>query len=173
MPKVIGLFISSGAREPMLPRNEVRAMAGQGLEGDRYAVGRGSYSQVPRPVARHVSLIGREAMETANEELSRLGLVPFAANETRRNIVVEGVDVYTLLGRQFRIGTVRLRGSDITRPCHVPSEAAGKTGFKEAYHQRGGILAEIFSDGLIAIGDSLVAEDLPLERPCGSNEVTD
>jgi MOSC domain-containing protein YiiM len=137
--------------------SEVRALAGKGLEGDRYALGVGSYSRVPRRVARHVSLIGREAMDAANVELSRRGLVPFDPSETRRNIVVHGIDVYVLLGQEFRIGGVRLRGSDITRPCHVPSAAAGKTGFKEAYHNRGGILAEILSDGLISIGDVLVA----------------
>jgi MOSC domain-containing protein YiiM len=161
MARVVGLFISPGIGERMQARSVIRALAGQGLEGDRYALGQGSYSRAPRRVARHVSLIGREAMGAANEELRRRGLVPFAPDETRRNIVVEGVDVYTLLGEEFRIGMVRLRGADITRPCHVPSAAAGKTGFKEAYHDRGGILAEILSDGVISIGDVLVAEALP------------
>jgi MOSC domain-containing protein YiiM len=161
MGRVVGLFTSPGIGERMQARTVVRALAGRGLEGDRYALGQGSYSRVPRQVARHVSLIGREAIEAANEELGRLGLVPFEPDETRRNIVVEGVDVYALLGEDFRIGVVRLRGSDITRPCHVPSAAAGKTGFKEAYHDRGGILAEILSNGLISIGDVLVAEALP------------
>jgi MOSC domain-containing protein YiiM len=156
MAKVIGLFICPSAREPMQARNEVRAMAGRGLEGDRYALGHGTYSRVSRPVARHVSLISREAMDAANEELSRRGLVPFTPDETRRNIIVEGIDVYSLLGQTFRVGTVRLRGSDITRPCPVPSEAAGKAGFKEAYDGRGGILAEIMSDGLISIGSDLL-----------------
>ena len=157
MSKVVGLFISPGIGERMQARTTVRALAGQGLEGDRYALGQGSYSRVPRQVVRHVSLIGREAMEVANEDLIRRGLAPFEPDETRRNVVVEGVDVYALLDREFRIGAVHLRGSDITRPCHVPSAAAGKTGFKEAYHDRGGILAEILSDGTISIGDVLVA----------------
>jgi MOSC domain-containing protein YiiM len=161
MGRVVSLFISPRRGERMQPRTVVRALAGQGLEGDRYALAQGSYSRTRRQVARHVSLIGREAMEAANEQLSRLGLAPFEPDETRRNIIVEGVDVYALLGRDFRIGAVRLRGSDITRPCHVPSAAAGKTGFKEAYHDRGGILAEILSEGLIALGDVLVAEASP------------
>jgi len=158
MGRVVGLFISPGIGERMRACSEVRALAGQGLEGDRYALGAGSYSRVGRPVVRHVSLIGREAMDAANEELSRRGLVPFDPGETRRNIVVEGIDVYALLGQEFRIGGVHLRGSDITRPCHVPSAAAGKTGFKEAYHDRGGILAEVLSDGRISIGDVLKAK---------------
>jgi MOSC domain-containing protein YiiM len=100
-------------------------------------------------------------MEAANAELIRCGLLPFEPFETRRNVVVEGIDVYALLGREFRIGAVHLRGADITRPCHVPSAAAGKTGFKEAYDNRGGVLAEILSDGLISIGDVLNAEASP------------
>ncbi|HXV15575.1 MAG TPA: MOSC domain-containing protein [Gemmatimonadaceae bacterium] len=103
--------------------------------------------------ARHVSLIAREAIEAANEELVQRGLIPFEMRETRRNIVVEGVDVYGLLGKEFRIGGVRLRGSEPTRPCHIPSAAAGKTGFAQAYHDRGGVRAEILSDGMVSIGD--------------------
>ncbi|MBX9775367.1 MAG: MOSC domain-containing protein [Xanthobacteraceae bacterium] len=99
-------------------------------------------------------------MDAANEELNQRGLAPFGPDETRRNIVIEGIDVYALLGQEFCIGAVRLRGSDPTRPCHVPSAAAGKAGFAEAYHNRGGILAEVLTDGLISIGDILVTETL-------------
>jgi hypothetical protein len=160
MGRVVALFISPSNGVPMQARTAVQALAGYGLEGDRYSLGQGTYSQSARQVARHVSLISRDAMEAANEDLSRQGLAPFESDETRRNIVVAGIDVYTLLDREFRIGPVRLRGSDITKPCHVPSAAAGKTGFKEAYYNRGGILAEILSDGPISIGDVLVAEGL-------------
>src|SRR5215204_7238086 len=85
----------------MQSRTSVQAFAGRGLEGDRYASGQGSYSNLPRPGARHVSLIAREAMEASNEELVRRGLTPFEPWETRRNIMVEGVDVYALLGHEF------------------------------------------------------------------------
>jgi MOSC domain-containing protein YiiM len=156
MAKVVGLFVSPAIGERMQPRATVRALAGQGLEGDRYALDQGSYSRAARQVVRHVSLIGREAMDAANEELSQRGMAPFEPGETRRNIVVEGIDVYALLGHEFCIGAVRLRGSDPTRPCHVPSAAAGKTGFAEAYHNRGGILAEVLTDGLVSIGDALI-----------------
>ena len=83
----------------------------------------------------------------------RRELTPFEPGETRRNVVVEGVDVYALLHREFRIGAVRLSGSEPTLPCRIPSAVAGKTGFAEAYHGRGGIRAEVLSDGIISIGD--------------------
>ena len=103
MASVVGLFVSPAVGERMQARTAVRALAGQGLEGDRYALGQGSYSRVARQVVRHVSLIAREAMEAANEELNQRGLAPFEPDETRRNIVVEGIDVYALLGRGFAL----------------------------------------------------------------------
>ncbi len=160
MASVVSLFVSPGIGQPMRARSSVRALAGHGLEGDRYALGQGTYSKFPRPVARHVSLIACEAMEAANEELVRRGLIPFERGETRRNIVVEGIDVYALLDREFCVGAVFLRGTDPTRPCRIPSAVAGKTGFAEAYRDRGGIRAEVLSDGMISIGD-LVHTDLP------------
>ena len=153
MASVVSLFVSSGIGQPMQPLTSVQALAGRGLEGDRYALGQGSYSKLTRPGARHVSLIAREAMESSNQELVRRELTPFEPKETRRNIVVEGIDVYALLGHEFRIGAVRLRGSEPTLPCRIPSAVAGKTGFAEAYHGRGGIRAEVLSDGIISIGD--------------------
>ncbi len=155
MASVVSLFVSPGIGQPMQPRTSVRALAGRGLEGDRYALDLGSYSKVPRPVARHLSLIAREAMDAANEELVRRGLIRFEPGETRRNIVVEGVDVYALLEREFCVGAVRLRGSDPTRPCRIPSAVVGKSGFAEAFRARGGIRAEVLSNGIIWIGDSI------------------
>jgi len=163
MASVASLFVSPGIGQPMQARTSVRALAGRGLEGDRYALNQGSYSKLPRPVARHVSLIAREAMNVANDELVRRGLIPFEPEETRRNIVVEGIDVYALLDHEFCVGAVRLRGSDPTRPCRIPSAVAGKTGFAEAYRDRGGIRAEVLSDGTISIGDIIQTDLLPRE----------
>lgn len=153
MASVVSLFVSPGIGQLMQTRTSVRAFAGRGLEGDRYERGEGSYSKLARVSARHISLIAREAIEASNEELVERGLIPFEPSETRRNIVVEGVDVYALLGNEFRIGTVRLRGSEPTLPCRIPSAVAGKTGFAEAYRNRGGVRAEVLSDGIISIGD--------------------
>jgi MOSC domain-containing protein YiiM len=139
---------------------QVRALAGRGLEGDRYATGQGSYSGAKRQVIRHVSIIESEAIEAANAELARRGLAPFEPGETRRNIVLEGADVHALLGREFRIGDVRLRGIEPTRPCHIPSAAANKSGFKEAFNGRGGVRAEILSDGIISVGHEITADDI-------------
>lgn len=124
--------------------------------------------QTPTPIAPtavaaacHNAVPVREAMDAANEELVRRGLIPFEPGETRRNIVVEGIDVYALLNHEFCVGAIRLCGSDPTRPCRIPSAVAGKTGFAEAYRDRGGIRAEVLSDGTISIGDIIQTDLLP------------
>ena len=149
--KVVGLFISSGAGLPMESSIQARALAGRGFAGDRYATNQGTFSN--SQVIRHVSLIAREAFEQANRDLLELGLAPFRLHETRRNIITEGIDVYAMLGRDFSIGEVRMRGTEPTKPCHRPSALVQKTGFAEAFARRGGVRAEVLSDGVVSVGD--------------------
>jgi hypothetical protein len=158
MGKVTALYICAAPGQAMRECDEVQALAGRGLLGDRYAVDQGTFSCAARQTIRHVTLIDHDAIVAANERLTRWGMQPFALHETRRNIVTEGIDVYALLGREFRVGGVRMRGIEPTRPCHIPSAAANKTGFREAFAESGGIRAAIFSDGLIALGDNVSPE---------------
>ena len=153
MSKVLGLYTSVGAGEQLRAQTEVRALKGGGIVGDRYATNEGFFSRIGQAKIRHVTLIANEAIAEANAELARRGVAAFAAHETRRNIVTEGVDVNALLGREFNVGNVRMRGTEMTNPCNRVSALATKTGFREAFAGRGGIRAEILSDGDISIGD--------------------
>src|ERR1041385_3065928 len=156
MAKIIGLFTCAEAGQPMEARTEVRALAGSGFFGDRYAANRGTFSRIARQAARHVSLIAREGIDEANMRLVERGMAPFTATETRRNIVTEGVDVNSLVGREFTIGEVKLRGTEPTRPCNRTSALAKKAGFAEMFVNLGGIRAEVLSDGVISVGDIVI-----------------
>ena len=151
MGKVVGLFICSAAGQPMVASIQARALAGSGLAGDRYSTNQGSFSR--SHIMRHISLIAREAIEDANRDLVEHGLVSFSVHETRRNIITEGIDVYAMLGRDFRIGGVRMRGTEPTKPCHRVSALVQKTGFAEAFASREGVRAEVLTDGVISVGD--------------------
>jgi MOSC domain-containing protein YiiM len=143
------IFVCSAAGLPMSSVDRARAIAGVGLEGDRYAVSAGTFSHTRHNV-RHVTVISREDIEAANATLK----VPFTPAESRRNLVVAGkVDLLALIGREFSIGAVRLRGVEECTPCRRPSRLAGKRGFKAAFERRAGIRAEILSSGTISIGD--------------------
>ena len=60
------IYIASGAAAPTHTVNEVRAIPGAGLEGDRYAAGSGTFSK-PLP-DRELTLIEAEAIEAPAAE---------------------------------------------------------------------------------------------------------
>ena len=155
MGKVVGLYTCTGAGEQLVACSGVRALMGSGIVGDRYATNQGFFSRLGQDKIRHVTLIAYEAIEQANAELAARGMPAFEPRETRRNIVTAGVDVNALLGREFSIGSVRMRGTEMTNPCNRTSVLADKPGFREAFAGRGGVRAEVLSDGVIAIGDAI------------------
>lgn len=152
-PTVRHIFICPAANAPMREVPEVMALAGRGLEGDRYALGTGTYSASPRAVKRHATLIAFDDIETA----ARKGGA-FSPAETRRNIVLDGItvaDLNALVGRTFRLGAALLRGDEICKPCERPSLLSGKPDFAGKFEQSGGLRVEIVQDGRIAAGDEL------------------
>ena len=59
---VISICVASSATEPIRMVEEVRAVAGKGLEGDRYFDGKGTWSTHPGS-GREVTLIESETLE--------------------------------------------------------------------------------------------------------------
>jgi MOSC domain-containing protein YiiM len=146
---VVAIFVAPAEGAPMEPRNEVRALAGRGLDGDRYALEAGKYSgRRLEDAQRAVSLIEREAIEGAGTEYG----IELDESETRRNLVVEGVPLNHLVGREFRVGGVRLRGVDLAEPCTY-LEGLTRKGVRKSLVHRGGLRAEILDDGVIRVGD--------------------
>jgi hypothetical protein len=145
MSQLIGIYICSEAGLPMQILDRVKAIAGKGLEGDRYSEGKGAFSF--RPKIRHATLIEFET--TANAD------VLFVPAETRRNLLTQGVVLNSLVGREFQIGEVWMRGTELCEPCNRPSKLAKKPGFKESFDGRGGIRAEILNDGVLYVGDKI------------------
>jgi len=131
----------------------VRAMAGVGLEGDRYAAGTGHYSGDAK-VDRHVTLIEAEEIE-ALEAATGIVLQP---GETRRNVTTRGIRLNELVGRRFRIGPVECEGTRLCEPCQYLSDLVGEPLLAPLVH-RAGLRAKILSDGEIALGDEVVALD--------------
>jgi MOSC domain-containing protein YiiM len=155
--RLIKIFVSSDAGQPMTEVSQIRAISGVGLEDDRYAVGieKGVYSHSSHVTTRHVSLIAIEAITEANQELPEA----FSPAETRRNLVTEGVVLGDLLGKEFVVGDVRMRGVEPCLPCARPTALTGKPGFLTAFEGRGGLRAEIIYGGVISIGDEICEAD--------------
>jgi MOSC domain-containing protein YiiM len=125
----------------------VRAIAGKGLEGDRYFNQVGTYSNRPG-TGREVTLIEIEAIEALKRDYD-IGLRP---GESRRNIVTRGVPLNHLLGREFKVGEVRLRGARLCEPCsHL--QKLTQQGVMRGLIHRGGLRAEILTGGVIRVDD--------------------
>lgn len=122
---------------------EVTAIAGHGLEGDRYAATAGSYNK-KKPGHRQVTLINGLFFKGSG----------FDPVESRRNIVTRDVELMILIGKDFNIGSARFRGVKYCDPCTRPNNLCGKKeSFREAFFDRGGLIAEILEGGVIKTGD--------------------
>lgn len=147
--EVVSIHIASAAAEPVISVSEVRAVPGKGLEGDRYFKRVGTYSNRPG-TGRELTLIEMEAIEA----LERDAGITLKLGDSRRNIVTRGVPLSHLVGREFRVGEVRLRGVRLCEPCsHL--EGLTQRGVLRALVHRGGLRGEILTDGFIRVGDAV------------------
>jgi len=158
MPRIHSIYIASQAGEPMNKRGSVRLIVGAGIEGDRYALGIGAFSgSIPAKI-RNISLIALTGIEDANQELEASGLKPYLPSEVRRNIVIEDMSsdaLNQLIGKEFSLGFIRLRATELCTPCERPAKLSEKLNFLSAFKNRGGIRAQILDAGDIKVGDQL------------------
>lgn len=143
----------------MVSLNEARAVAGKGLEGDRYFKQGGTFSDKPGP-ALEMTLIEMEAIQALKQE-EEIDLNPL---DSRRNIVTEGVPLNHLVGKEFRIGEVLLRGIRLCEPCAHLARLTDQRILTALAH-RGGLRAQILTDGLIRTGELIEGIDPEGEKP--------
>ena len=148
--QVVSLHIAPNGAAPMHSVSSVNAIAGHGLEGDRYCNRCGTYSNQPGN-GRQVTLIEVEAIEALGREYD----VELDAGLARRNIVTRGLALNHLVEKQFKIGAVILRGTRLCEPCrHL--EKLSRQGAMRGLIHRGGLRAEIIVGGVIRVGDAIV-----------------
>jgi MOSC domain-containing protein YiiM len=127
--------------------DEVRAVPGKGLEGDRYFNSTGTFSKKEDP-GREVTLIEAEAVEALERDYD----IALPAGGSRRNITTRGVPLNHLLERDFRIGGAVLRGMRLCDPCGY-LEKMTQPGVRKGLAHRGGLNARVVSEGIIRKGD--------------------
>ena len=136
--------IAPSAGDATRSLHTARAVAGQGLAGDRHALGTGTFpSGLPGSA---LTLIEAEVCESFDP--------PLQPDEHRRNLVTRGVDLNGLVGRGFLIGDVRCRGMRLCEPCRVMDGYASRPLLRALVH-RGGLRADFLDDGEIRVGDRI------------------
>jgi MOSC domain-containing protein YiiM len=140
---VVAIHLAPEHGAPVLPVASAEARAGRGLEGDRHFFPEGEAA-------------AGEALTLVEEEVvDDVGLPPGA---TRRQVTVRGVRLNELIGRRFRVGEVECFGVEICEPC-LTLERNTRPGIIKDLVHRGGINADILSDGTISLGDEVTALD--------------
>lgn len=149
--KLVGIYLAAKAEETPRLVEKVQALAGRGLEGDRYAVMQGTFSD--RPGQRDVTLIESEVLESYEQESGK----KLSAAESRRNLLTQGVRLNDLVGREFQVGAVRMRGLRLSEPCTHLMRLTHPETLRGLVH-RGGLVAEVLNDGELRVGDVVTAE---------------
>lgn len=130
---------------------QAQAVPGKGLQGDRYFVGTGTFSPQPQKPDFEVTLIEKENIEAFAAEAG----LSFSAVDTRRNVVTRGVRLNDLVGVEFLIGSVRIRGLRLCEPCTHLAKNSFPEVLKGLVH-KGGLRAQILSEGEIRVGDPIL-----------------
>jgi MOSC domain-containing protein YiiM len=142
---VVSICIGAKKSRPLTSVSEVRAVAGKGLEGDRnFKAGKSK----AKP-DQELTLIEIEAVE----EYRRTSGKEFYPADARRNIVTRGVSLNELVGLEFQVGDVRVRGLRLCEPCSHLARLTGDKGIIRGMVHRCGLRAQILTDGLIRVGD--------------------
>ena len=135
---VKAIHIAPEYGSPVESVDEIAAVAGKGLEGDRYF---GS--------TRQVTLI---ATGELNDAAAELGYDRIDAGSTRRNITVDLPSLPRTHGSRIEVGEVVFEVWRDCAPCEVMEDTVG-IGAKAALKARAGVSATVVNGGTVALGD--------------------
>jgi MOSC domain-containing protein YiiM len=141
------LFISPGhnyfghhgqpaGNHPILEVNQIDCVAGRGIRGDRFFDFKADYKG-------QITFFSSEVLEALRRELN---LPQAQASAIRRNALVSGVDLNSLVGTEFELSGVRFAGVEQCKPCYWMNSALGP-GAEDWPQGRGGLRARILTDG--------------------------
>jgi MOSC domain-containing protein YiiM len=149
MLRVEHLFISSGhnffghhgqpaGEHPVVAIEKIECVAGRGIRGDRFFDYKEDYKG-------QITFFAMEVLEALRSELNLADAQPQA---TRRNAFVRGVDLASLVGKQFELQGVRFAGVEESKPCHWMNAALGP-GAEDWLRGRAGLRCRILTDGVL------------------------
>jgi MOSC domain-containing protein YiiM len=118
-----------------------KCRAGWGIEGDRFYGYRPGYRG-------QVTFFDWAVYEQAKKKFRVPALEPSAF---RRNVLLEGIDLNTLIGRRFTLGGVEFEGTEESRPCHWMNGAVAP-GVEDWLRGHGGLRTKVLTDGELAVG---------------------
>ena len=123
---------------PVIEVPTVKCVAGHGIRGDRFFDYRDDYK----------GQITFFSLEVFNEMCDALELKDCSPSLVRRNVVTRGVDLSSLIGKEFELQGVRFSGMEECRPCYWMNGAIAPDA-ENFLKGRGGLRAKILTDGIL------------------------
>ena len=142
MGKVVEIGIANIKGNKIQKVDKVEALKGKGLQNDR------KFSENNQK-KRQVTLIEIENINHFNN-ISNTNIHPV---DFRRNIITENVRLNELVGKEFFVGNIKLKGHDLCRPCKYLQEKLKQNNFVKEFLHTGGLRCEILTSGKINVGD--------------------
>jgi MOSC domain-containing protein YiiM len=125
---------------PLLEVAEIECVAGRGIRGDRFFDFKNDYKG-------QITFFALEVFDALCMELKLAAAFP---GLSRRNVIVAGVDLPALIGKEFELQGVRFRGTAHCAPCRWMDHAFAP-GAEHFLQNRGGLRAQILSDGTLRV----------------------
>lgn len=152
------ILIGESAGDALVSIPSAHLEAGKGVVGDRYYDATGTFSaQLEGTPDFEITLIEQEEITRFNETHGRA----LTAADLRRNLVTTGVRLNDLVGQEFQVGSVTLKGIRLCEPCGYLAGLLGKDVLDHMVH-KAGLRAQIVNDGQISVGDAIQQLAKPL-----------
>lgn len=149
--KILRLCVSSGhnffghhqkpaGEHPIVEVEEIECVAGRGIRGDRFFDFEENYRG-------QITFFSQEVFDAMCAELRLAGKAPTLS---RRNVIVAGADLNSLVGREFDVQGVHFRGTAECAPCYWMDTAFGP-GAERFLKNRGGLRAQVLTSGILRV----------------------
>jgi MOSC domain-containing protein YiiM len=151
---ITAIFVAPSRHVEQLAVDAVQLKAGKGVVGDRF------FGRTQKTPGRNLTLI---EVETIEEFIANYGQ-SIELNATRRNFLTRGIRLNDLVGKTFRVGDVLCQGVELCEPCRVlarqlPYGTLSQAQIIRAFTNKGGLRADVLSDGIVRLGNCCVVDD--------------
>ena len=144
MSEVSKICITNKSAEEMEDVNTVEVIASKGIVNDRYF-------NENNDQALQITLIESENIDYYNQ-ISETN-IPYIS--FRRNIITKGIQLNDLVGKEFLIGNVKIKGHRLCAPCRYLQEMLKQKNLVKKLLNRGGLRCEILTDGIISVNNPI------------------
>ncbi|MDB4408763.1 MOSC domain-containing protein [Akkermansiaceae bacterium] len=147
--RIHNLFISGGhdffgrhgkGREEhaITDHEEIELVAGKGVVGDRFFDYEEDYKG-------QITFFDQAVVDSVK---AKFNLPDLDASAFRRNVVISGLDLPSLIGQRFQIGALEFEGTQESKPCYWMDQACAP-GVEEFLRGQGGLRCRILNGGVL------------------------